>query len=90
MDLRPRFASQRELTEPNATPVIGQPSTVKWAIVTSAIRPPGTSGEAAILFRTYFGVAMKVAGVKRSPDSSGVAMSNIFTSFRKWKTRRTR
>ena len=34
--------------------------------------------------------AMNVAGVKSSPDSSGGAMSNIFTSLRKWNTRRTR
>lgn len=38
----------------------------------------------------HLGVAMNVAGVRRSADSSGGAMSNIFTSFRKWKTRRTR
>lgn len=38
----------------------------------------------------HLGVAMNVAGVRRSADPSGRAISNIFTWFRKWKTRRIR
>jgi hypothetical protein len=38
----------------------------------------------------YLGAAMNVAGVSNSRASSGGAMSNIFTSLRKWNTRRMR